>query len=148
MTGTKSKRKRATDALLERLAKHELRTALHDLVKTGRPAPYVMNDTFMWAELASVSTRALRLDMTAEEFRTRMPPGVQWLAEKLVALNNEQLVRGAEPSPLPTPVGTAPLSPSRGRQQHPRRPRFADSPTWAPQRPAWRKPPQQRVAFS
>jgi hypothetical protein len=96
MTGTKSKGQRATDALLERLAKQELRTALHDLVKTGRPAPYVMNDTFMWAEFVSVSTRVLRLDMTVEEFRIRMPPAVQWLAEKLVALSNGQLARAVE----------------------------------------------------
>jgi hypothetical protein len=96
MSAAKSKYLRATDPLLERLAKHELRNALHDLVKTGRPAPYVMNDTFMWAEFVSVSTRVLRLDMTVEEFRARMSPAVQWLVEKLVALNRGQLARGAE----------------------------------------------------
>jgi len=90
MKGARSSKHQSTVKLLERLAKHELRTALHDRVKLGRTTPYAVNGSFLWTELTSVVTRSLRLEMEAEQFRAQMPQSVRWLAEKLVALSNHQ----------------------------------------------------------
>ena len=62
--------------LLQGMATQELRTALQDLVTTGQPAPYVMNNSSC-GRLASVCTRALLIDAILEESRNRMPPEVR-----------------------------------------------------------------------
>ena len=78
--------KPSPDTLLEGLAKHELRLALQEAVSTGLPPRYVGTGGFLWSELASTIARCLALDISGDEFRSRMSASVEWLANKLVAV--------------------------------------------------------------
>lgn len=82
----KAREKHSSRALLEDLAKHELRVSLQEVLKSGQPTRYVGPNGFLWSELASTITRCLRLDISKDEFHRRMPASVEWLAQKLVAV--------------------------------------------------------------
>lgn len=82
----KARKKPFPDTLLEALAKQELRLTLQEAVRTGAPPRYVGPRGFLWSELASTVAQCLRLDISCDQFRSRMSGSVEWLANKLVAV--------------------------------------------------------------